>query len=58
MTPLLNIVQRHLRKTGIPPTRFGREAAHDPRLVEDLRNGRAVGQKLAARVIAYIEAQS
>jgi hypothetical protein len=58
MPPLLNIVQRHLRKTGIPPTRFGREAAQDPRLVGDLRNGRAVGQKLAARVIAYIEARS
>lgn len=58
MLPLLTLIQRHLRQTGTPPTRFGREAAGDPRLVGDLRLGRRVGNKLAARVIAYIEGRS
>lgn len=58
MPNLLATIQRHLRATGMPPTRFGREAARDPRLVGDLRRGRTAGPKLAARVIAYIEAQS
>jgi hypothetical protein len=52
---LFTIVSKHLRDTGTPPTRFGREAAGDPRLYGDLRRGRTVGPRLAARVIAYIE---
>jgi hypothetical protein len=52
---LLMIISKHLRASGTPPTRFGRDAAGDPRLVGDLRRGRRVGPKLAARVIAYIE---
>jgi len=58
MLPLLTVIQRHLHRTGIPPTRFGREAVGDPRLVGDLRRGRHVGEKLAARVIAHIEGRS
>ncbi len=58
MLPLLTLVQRHLRVTGTPLTRFGRDAVHDPRLVGDLIRGRRVGKKLAARVIAHIESQS
>lgn len=58
MLPLLTVIQRHLRETGTPPTRFGREAVCDPRLVGDLRRGRCPGPKLAARVIAHIEARS
>jgi hypothetical protein len=54
---LFTIVSNHLRDTGTPPTRFGRDAAGDPRLFTDLRRGRAVGPKLAARVIAYIGQQ-
>ncbi len=37
---LINRIERFLRETGMPWTRFGRLATHDPRFVEDLRNGR------------------
>ena len=33
-------IEVFLRRTGMPATRFGRLAAHDPRFVLDLRNGR------------------
>ena len=52
---LLTRVETYLRRTGMPPTRFGREAARDPRFVHDLRRGRTVGDRLVRRVIAYIE---
>lgn len=53
---VLGKIERHLRKTGKRPTRFGREAANDPRLVFDLREGRVVGPGLAARIEAFLEA--
>jgi hypothetical protein len=37
---LIRKVERFLTRTGMPWTKFGRLAAHDPRFVEDLRNGR------------------
>lgn len=37
---LLRKIENFLRRTGMPATKFGRLAAHDPRLVGDLRNGR------------------
>lgn len=52
---LLAKIETYLRRTGIPPTRFGRDAAHDPRLVHDLRLGREAGAKLTRRVVAYLE---
>jgi hypothetical protein len=55
--PLLAAVQAYLRRTGMPPTRFSRDATGDPRFVHDLRNGRNIGEKLTARVIAFIEAR-
>lgn len=36
----LNIIESFLRRTGMPPARFGREAVRDPRFVFDLRRGR------------------
>jgi hypothetical protein len=48
------MVDRYLRHTGTPPTRFGRQAAGDPHFVKDLRNGREVGSRLACRVQAFI----
>ena len=48
-------VERYLKATGMPPTRFGREAVRDPRLVHDMRRGREIGAKLVARVIAFVE---
>lgn len=47
-------IERYLRKTGMPPTRFGRLVAGDPRLVFDLRLGRHMGPKLEARVRAFL----
>ena len=38
---LIRKIETFLRRTRMPPTRFGRLAAHDPRFVSDLRNGRA-----------------
>ena len=37
---LIRSIEKFLRQTGIPATKFGRLAAHDPRFVLDLRNGR------------------
>lgn len=53
---VLGKIETHLRKTGKKPTRFGREAANDPRLVFDLREGRAIGTSLAARIEAFLDA--
>ena len=52
---LLTRVELYLRRSGTPPTRFGREAAHDPRLVFDLRKGREAGPVLSSRVVAFID---
>lgn len=37
---LIRKIEAFLRRTGMPATKFGRLAAHDPRFVFDLRNGR------------------
>lgn len=37
---LIRKIEIFLRHTRMPPTRFGRLAASDPRFVLDLRNGR------------------
>ncbi len=52
---LLMRIEAYLRKTGMPPTRFGRETVRDPRLVHDLRRGRTPGNRMVTRVLAYIE---
>lgn len=51
---LLHIVERHLRASRVPPSRFGREAAGDPRFVFDLRRGREPRPRTVARVTAFI----
>ena len=37
---LIRKIEKFLRKTNMPATKFGRLAARDPRFVLDLRNGR------------------
>ena len=37
---LIRKIEVFLRRTGMPATKFGRLATHDPRFVIDLRNGR------------------
>lgn len=51
---LLYSVETFLRTTRIPPSRFGREAVKDPRLVHDLRRGRQPGAALEKRVRKHI----
>jgi hypothetical protein len=41
---VLGKIERHLRKTGKKPTRFGREAANDPRLVFDVARKKLLGK--------------
>ena len=43
-------VERFLRETGIPQTKFGRLVASDPRLVGDLRNGRQPGNRMRKNI--------
>lgn len=52
---LLQRIERYLKRSGTPPTRFGREAVHDPRFVFDLRNGREPRPATAHRVAAYLD---
>ncbi len=47
---LIRRIERFLRDTGMPWTKFGRLAARDPRFVEDLRNGRMPRPSTASRV--------
>jgi hypothetical protein len=53
---LLLTVERHLRRMAVPPSRFGREVAGDPRFVFDLRKGREPRPATRDRVLAFIAA--
>ena len=55
---LLPKIDRFLRDTQMPPTKFGRLAVRDPRLVGDLKRGRDPGPAMVARVEAFIAAQA
>jgi hypothetical protein len=47
---LIRKIETFLRRTRMPPTKFGRLATHDPRFVFDLRNGRAPRPQTEERV--------
>jgi len=51
---LLRRIERFLRQTGMPWTKFGRLAAHDPRFVADLRNGRTPRTETAQRIDQFM----
>jgi hypothetical protein len=51
---ILGKIEQHLRATQTPPSRFGREACKDPRLVGDLRNGREPSPRTVARIEAFM----
>ena len=51
---LLRQIERYIRQSGMPPTRFGRETVNDPRFVHDLRLGREPRPRTAARVAAWL----
>jgi hypothetical protein len=48
-------IERFLREREMPPTKFGRLAAQDPRLVLDMRMGREVRPETARRLAAFME---
>ena len=52
----MNSSQNFLRRTEIPPTRFGRNAMGDPRFVFDLRKGRDPRPETVERVRAFLDA--
>jgi 2,4-dienoyl-CoA reductase-like NADH-dependent reductase (Old Yellow Enzyme family) len=52
---LLGRVERYLRRSGITPTRFGRDAVRDPRFVFDLRRGREPREPTLRRVSNYLD---
>ena len=47
---LIRNIEKFLRRHDMPATRFGRLAAHDPRFVLDLRNGRTPRTRTETRV--------
>ena len=51
---LLRKIEKFLRETDMPWTRFGRLAAHDPRFVGDLRNGRTPRAETAERIERFM----
>ena len=46
---LLHRIEAFLAESRMPPSVFGRAAAHDPRLVSDLRGGRICGRAVICR---------
>lgn len=53
---LIRRIEKFLRETGMPWTRFGRLAAHDPRFVADLRNGRTPRPETEQRIDRFMQA--
>ena len=51
---LIRQIEKYLRETGMPWTLFGRLSVHDPRFVEDLRNGRTPRPQTQRRVERFI----
>ncbi|MDG5489816.1 hypothetical protein NYR55_14420 [Sphingomonas sp. BGYR3] len=47
-------IERFLRDQQMPPTKFGRLVARDPRLVLDMRNGREPRPEMVGRIEAFI----
>lgn len=52
------LVEQFLRETDMPATKFGRLAAHDPRIVLDMRMGRCVRPTTEERLRQFIATYS
>ena len=50
-------IELFLRHSGMSATRFGRLVANDPRLVNDIREGREVRASMADKIRAFIESR-
>ncbi|WP_448581511.1 hypothetical protein [Thermaurantiacus sp.] len=53
---LLSLIEACLKATRLPPSRFGRDAVSDPRIVHDLRRGRQPGRRMETRLRAHVAA--
>ncbi len=51
---LLREIEKFMRETDMPWTKFGRLSVRDPRFVEDLRNGRQPGSAVSERVVDFM----
>ncbi len=51
---MLRTVEKFLRQSGMAPTRFGREAVRDPRIVLDMRKGREPSERMCRRLSHFI----
>lgn len=51
---LITRIERFLRETGMPCSKFGRLAARDPRFVHDLRNGREPREQTQYRIEQFM----
>jgi hypothetical protein len=47
---ITRLIERFLREQGLPPTKFGRLAAGDPRLVLDMRMGREIRPEMESKL--------
>lgn len=54
--PILAAIETRLAESHIAPSRFGREAMGNPRLVFDLRKGRWITPKTEARLTRFLDA--
>lgn len=52
---LLREIERHLNRSDMKPTRFGRDAVRDPRFVFDLRRGREPRPATVERVRSFLK---
>lgn len=53
---LLYRIERHLKKTGLSASAFGRATMNDAAFVRHLREGREPRPRTEARVLAFIAA--
>ncbi|NML06006.1 hypothetical protein [Sphingomonas sp. G-3-2-10] len=54
---ILRKIQKFLKHSGMPQTKFGRLSVNDPRLVGDLRNGREPGPRMVRRIETFLADQ-
>ena len=54
---LMRRIERFLEQADMKPTRCGREAVGDPRLISDMKNGRELRDATIARIQAWLDAQ-
>lgn len=52
------LVERFLREQRLPPTKFGRLAARDPRLVLDMRMGREIRPEMEQLLRTFMQRYS